>query len=74
MASAWTAWRADWAAPAGRGDSSRLPSATAERLLLAAERLFAARGVDGVSLRQVNVEAGQRNLSAAHYHFGSGKR
>lgn len=44
---------------------------TAERLLLAAERLFATHGVDGVSLRQINAEAGQRNLSAAHYHFGS---
>jgi len=44
---------------------------TRERLLFAAERLFADYGVDGVSLRQVNAEAGQRNSSAAHYHFGS---
>jgi AcrR family transcriptional regulator len=44
---------------------------TRERLLFAAERLFAEYGVDGVSLRQVNAEAGQRNSSAAHYHFGS---
>lgn len=40
-------------------------------LVLAAERLFAERGFDGVSLRQVNEAAGQRNSSAAHYHFGS---
>jgi AcrR family transcriptional regulator len=44
---------------------------TRERLILAGERLFAEHGIDGVSLRQINVEAGQRNSSAAHYHFGS---
>jgi len=48
-----------------------LRAGTAERLIVAAERLFATRGIDGVSLRQVNAAAGQRNLSAAHYHFGS---
>lgn len=40
-------------------------------LILAAERLFAERGIDGVSLRQVNQAANQKNMSAAHYHFGS---
>jgi AcrR family transcriptional regulator len=40
-------------------------------LVLAAERLFAERGLNGVSLRQINEAAGQRNASAAHYHFGS---
>jgi AcrR family transcriptional regulator len=40
-------------------------------LILAAERLFARNGLAGVSLRQVNQEAGHRNMSAAHYHFGS---
>ncbi|MBL8644489.1 MAG: TetR/AcrR family transcriptional regulator [Rhodospirillaceae bacterium] len=44
---------------------------TRERLILAAERLFAEKGVDAVSLRQVNAAAGQKNASAAHYHFGS---
>ncbi len=44
---------------------------TRERLILAGERLFAERGIDAVSLRQVNVAAGQRNSSASHYHFGS---
>jgi AcrR family transcriptional regulator len=33
--------------------------------------LFAERGLAGVSLREINVAAGQRNTSAAHYHFGS---
>ena len=44
---------------------------TREALLLAGERLIAELGIDGVSLRQINTEAGQRNSSAAHYHFGS---
>lgn len=38
-------------------------------LLRAAERLFARDGVDGVSMRRIAVEAGQRNHSAAAYHF-----
>lgn len=44
---------------------------TREQLILAAERLFAQSGFDSVSLRQINSAAGQRNSSAAHYHFGS---
>ncbi len=47
------------------------PPDAATALLLAAERLFAEHGPHGVSLRQINVAAGQRNASAAHYHFGS---
>lgn len=39
-------------------------------LLDAAERLFARRGIDGVSLRDVATAAEQRNHSAAQYHFG----
>ena len=46
-------------------------SGTRELLVLTAERLFAEHGIDGVSLRQINSAAGQRNLSATHYHFGS---
>lgn len=41
-----------------------------ERILLAAERLFAERGVENVSLREVGERAGQRNHSAVQYHFG----
>ena len=44
---------------------------THERILLSAERLFGKYGIDAVSMRQINVAAGQRNSSAAHYHFGS---
>jgi AcrR family transcriptional regulator len=42
---------------------------TKKRLLDAAERLFAARGIDSVSLRQVNAAAGERNNAALYYHF-----
>ena len=43
---------------------------TQVRLLDAAERLLGERGVDAVSLRAINAEAGS-NVAAAHYHFGS---
>jgi len=38
-------------------------------LIRAAERLFGERGVDGVSMREVAREAGQRNHSAVLYYF-----
>lgn len=38
-------------------------------LITAAERLFAERGVNGVSLREVTRAAGQRNTTALQYHF-----
>lgn len=44
---------------------------TQARLILAAERLFATHGLDGVSLRQINTAAGQKNTSGLQYHFGS---
>ena len=40
-------------------------------LMRAAEQLFAQNGVDRVSLREIAIAAGQRNVSAATYHFGS---
>ena len=43
---------------------------TKQRLLNAAERLIADEGA-GVSMRRINAEAGAKNLSAVHYHFGS---
>jgi AcrR family transcriptional regulator len=42
-----------------------------EAMILAAERLFGERGIEAVSLREVGAAAGQRNNSAAQYHFGS---
>lgn len=47
----------------GRGEQTR------HRLLDVAERLFAERGVDAVSLREINSAAGQRNNAALYYHF-----
>ena len=46
-------------------------SSTSEQLILAAERLFAEQGIDGVSLRKIGAEAGNANNSAVRYHFGS---
>jgi AcrR family transcriptional regulator len=43
---------------------------TSERLLRAAERLFAEQGLDAVSLRQISVAAGMRMTHAVAYHFG----
>lgn len=43
---------------------------TKERILNAAEALFAQRGFDGASLRQLTSAAGV-NLAAVNYHFGS---
>jgi AcrR family transcriptional regulator len=40
-------------------------------LIRAAERLFAERGIDAISLREVSAEAGQGNNSAVSYHFQS---
>jgi AcrR family transcriptional regulator len=45
-------------------------AATRERLMVAAERLFAERGIDAVSIRDITNEAGA-NSAAIHYHFGS---
>ena len=50
---------------------ARDATVTRDRLLRAGERLFAERGIDGVTVREINQLAGQRNSSALHYHFGS---
>ncbi|MFJ4341924.1 TetR/AcrR family transcriptional regulator [Streptomyces sp. NPDC088915] len=44
---------------------------TREKLIRAAEELFAAQGVHGAQLRDVVARAGQANPSAVQYHFGS---
>jgi AcrR family transcriptional regulator len=45
--------------------------ATRARIVAAAERLFAERGIDSVSVSEINRAAGQRNRSAVQYHFRS---
>ena len=50
--------------PAGMVPTSR------EILIGTGERLFADHGINGISLRQINAEAGQRNTGAVRYHFG----
>ena len=45
-------------------------AATRDRILDAAERLFAERGVLAVSNRQIGEAAGQGNNSVVGYHFG----
>ncbi len=42
-----------------------------EALKQKAAELFAQKGIDAVSLNEINKAAGQRNTSALHYHFGS---
>jgi AcrR family transcriptional regulator len=42
---------------------------TRGRLIEAAERLFAERGIDAVSLREITRESGARNAIALQYHF-----
>ncbi|MDR3498821.1 MAG: TetR family transcriptional regulator [Parvibaculum sp.] len=46
-------------------------SDTRTQLILAAEKLFGDRGIHSVTLKEINLAAGQRNESALHYHFGS---
>jgi AcrR family transcriptional regulator len=50
----------------GRGGSDD----TRARLLLTGERLFATRGIDGASTREITREAGV-HADAIHYHFGT---
>jgi AcrR family transcriptional regulator len=47
------------------------PAPAREAMIEAAERLVAERGLRNVSLREVQAASGQRNKSAAQYHFGS---
>jgi AcrR family transcriptional regulator len=46
---------------------------TREHLLDVAEQLLSTRGIEGVSLREIRLAAGQRNTSALQFHFGGRK-
>lgn len=50
-------------------DDRRTSVGGAERLLDAAERLLARKGIEGWSVREVTMAAGHRNSSAVAYHF-----
>jgi len=56
-------------APVRRTRAAATAPGTAERILDAAEKLFAESGYDGVSLRQITREA-KVELALANYHFG----
>lgn len=44
---------------------------TADRIKRVSRRLFAQRGIDGVSVRDIVSAAGARNNGSVHYYFGS---
>lgn len=56
--------------PAARGHATARGERTREHILDTAERLWGERGVEGVSLREIRIAAGQRNSSALQFHFG----
>jgi len=43
-----------------------------DKLMDAAERLYAEHGFAAVSIRQISDAAGQRNKSIVQYHFSTG--
>jgi AcrR family transcriptional regulator len=64
--SSWTSPHCDHTQRLGVSEAQE---STPDRLISAAERLFAERGVDGVSLREINRASGARNTIALQYHF-----
>src|SRR4051794_41890454 len=58
----------------GISGTSTIAPSTKEQIVLAAEALFAERGIEGVSLRQIGAAAGNGNNSAVQYHFGTKDR
>lgn len=44
---------------------------TRERFICAAQRLYAERSIDAVSINEITVAAGQKNRNALQYHFGN---
>lgn len=56
------------ASPGGRASIMK-GDETRDRIKLAARRLFAERGIDGVSIREIVAAAGQRNVGSLHYYF-----
>lgn len=48
-------------------------AATKARIVSIAEKLFAEKGVENVTLAEINQKSGQKNRSALQYHFGGKK-
>ena len=44
---------------------------TRRRFIEAAQRLFAERSIDSVSVNEITLAAGQKNRNALRYHFGN---
>ena len=44
---------------------------TRQRFIQAAQKLYAERSIDSVSLNEITVAAGQKNRNALQYHFGN---
>lgn len=61
--------RTESAAGARRRNASG--ESTRVMLMEVAERLFATRGIEAVTLREIQLAAGQSNTSVIRYHFGS---
>ncbi|BCQ07323.1 TetR family transcriptional regulator [Mycobacterium heckeshornense] len=57
--------------PAAMRRRNALGEATRVMLMEVAERLFATRGIQAVTLREIQEAAGQANTSVIRYHFGS---
>jgi AcrR family transcriptional regulator len=54
----------------GKKVEEQSPFETRQRIVEAAEKLFARRGIEGVSIRDITKAAGV-NLAAINYHFGT---
>jgi len=57
--------------PPPRAAPTRRSLETRARLIAVAERLLAARSIEGVSLNEISKAAGQRNSNVCQYHFGN---
>ena len=44
---------------------------TRTKIILTAEKMFGARSIEAVSLREISAAAGQKNIGAVQYHFKS---